>query len=91
MTDFWVKEAVSILRQNGSGECAEAVKALAERLAETTRLLRKFHGEHYTCADPHYSCPASDTWLGEGECDCGFDEVQKFFGAADSASAEPQS
>jgi hypothetical protein len=34
MSNFWVKEAVSILRQNGSRECAEAVDALAARLAE---------------------------------------------------------
>ena len=27
MSNFWVKEAVNILRQNGSRECAEAVDA----------------------------------------------------------------
>lgn len=33
MADFWVKEAIGILRQNGSREPADAVAALAARLA----------------------------------------------------------
>jgi hypothetical protein len=45
MNNFWVKEAVSILRQNGSRECAEAVDALAARLAEAVELLASARGK----------------------------------------------
>lgn len=39
MTHFWVKEAIDILRQNGSREPADAVEALAARLAYVTQTL----------------------------------------------------
>lgn len=34
MSDFWIKEAIDILRQNGSREPADAVEAIAARLAD---------------------------------------------------------
>ena len=90
MAEFWVKEAIDILRQNGSQEAADAIDALAARLAEIAAIAHD--GGLYTNDQWELWVAVRKLtlahWRKEGDEPARKARVAVALGAADSASED---